>query len=57
MLGNPFKYGGTPVLAYPPIFAADTADVLQRVAGYTPEQVAALAQAGAIGLATREVTA
>ena len=56
MLGNPFKYGGTPVLAYPPAFATDTADVLQRVAGYTPEQVAALAQAGAIGLATQEIT-
>ncbi|GAO21584.1 CoA transferase [Alicycliphilus denitrificans] len=57
MLGNPFKYGATPVLDYPPAYAADTADVLQRVAGYTPEQVAALAQAGAIGLAAQEALA
>lgn len=57
MLGNPFKYGGTPVLGYPPAFAADTADVLQRLAGYTPEQVAALAKAGAIALPVQETTA
>lgn len=50
MLGNPFKYVGSPLLDYPPSLAADTADVLQRVAGYTPAQIAALAQAGAIGL-------
>lgn len=57
MLGNPFKYGGASVLNYPPAFAADTAEVLERVAGYTPEQVAALAQAGAIGLAAQEARA
>ncbi len=57
MLGNPFKYGGTPVLGYPPAFAADTADVLQRLAGYTPEQVTALAKAGAIALPVQEATA
>lgn len=57
MLGNPFKYGGKPVLNYPPAFAADTAEVLQRVAGYTSAQVDALAQAGAIGLAAQEVRA
>ena len=51
MLGNPFKYGGTPVLDYPPALAADTAEVLQRVAGYTPARIAELAEAGAIGLA------
>jgi len=52
MLGNPFKYEGTPVLDYPPGFAADTAEVLQRVAGYTQDQIAVLARAGAVGLAT-----
>lgn len=51
MLGNPFKYGGTPVLDYPPALAADTAEVLQRVAAYTPARIAELAQAGAIGVA------
>ncbi len=48
MIGNPFKYCGTPVLDYPPALAADTAEVLQRVAGYTPARIAELAQAGAI---------
>ena len=57
MLGNPFKYGGTPVLDYPPAFAADTADVLQRLAGYTPEQVAALAKEGAIALPAQKAHA
>jgi hypothetical protein len=57
MLGNPFKYGGTPVLDYPPAFAADTADVLQRVAGYSPERIAALAGQGAIALPAQEATA
>lgn len=57
MLGNPFKYGGTPVLHYPPAFAADTADVLQRVAGYSPERIAALAGQGAIALPAQEATA
>lgn len=57
MLGNPFKYGGAPVLDYPPALAADTAEVLQRVASYTPEQVTELAQAGAIGLTPPEIRA
>ena len=58
MLGNPFKYEGTPFLAYPPGFGADTVDVLRRVAGYTPEQIEALAQAGAISTANdQKVTA
>lgn len=57
MIGNPFKYAGTPVLAYPPALAADTAEVLQRVAGYTQEQVAALAQAQAIAVAAQEAGA
>lgn len=57
MLGNPFKYNGAPVLDYPPALAADTAEVLQRVAGYAPGQVAELAQTGAIGLAAQEARA
>ena len=57
MIGNPFKYAGTPVLSYPPALAADTAEVLQRVAGYTQEQVAALAQAQAIAVAAQEAGA
>ncbi|MGE0350070.1 CaiB/BaiF CoA transferase family protein [Hydrogenophaga sp.] len=57
MLGNPFKYNGAPVLDYPPALAADTAEVLQRVAGYAPGQVAELAQTGAIGLTAQEARA
>lgn len=57
MLGNPFKYNGAPVLDYPPALAADTAEVLQRVAGYAPGHVAELAQTGAIGLAAQEARA
>jgi len=33
------------------------AEVLQRVAGYTPARIAELAQAGAIGLAEQEASA
>lgn len=51
MLGNPFKYAQAPELGYPPVLGADTADVLQQVAGYSPAQVEELARAGAIGLA------
>jgi hypothetical protein len=50
MLGNPFKYEGMPVLGYPPGLAADTAEVLRRVAGYAPQRIVELARAGAIGL-------
>ena len=50
MVGNPFKYSNTPFLNYPPSFAADTADVLERIAGYRPDQITALAAAGAIGV-------
>ena len=57
MLGNPFKYSGAPVLGYPPALAADTAEVLQRVAGYAPGQVAELARTGAIGLTAQEARA
>jgi len=57
MLGNPFKYSDAPVLDYPPALAADTFEVLQRVTGYTSEQIVELAQAGAIGLTAREAHA
>jgi hypothetical protein len=39
-----------PVLGYPPGLAADTAEVLRRVAGYAPQRIVELARAGAIGL-------
>jgi crotonobetainyl-CoA:carnitine CoA-transferase CaiB-like acyl-CoA transferase len=52
MLGNPFKYAGTPVLAYPPALGADTAEVFERIAGYSPEQIAQLAKSRAIAVAT-----
>lgn len=48
LLGNPFKFAGMPDLAYPPEFAQDTAQVLQRIAGYPPEKVDELARSGAI---------
>lgn len=51
MLGNPFKYADTPVLAYPPALGADTAEVFERIAGYSPEQVAQLAKSRAIAVA------
>lgn len=48
LLGNPFKFTGMPELSYPPAFAQDTACVLQRIAGYSEERIAALARSGAI---------
>ena len=42
MLGNPFKYANTPFLSYPPALGADTAEVFERIAGYSPEQIAQL---------------
>ncbi|QIL81122.1 CoA transferase [Diaphorobacter sp. HDW4A] len=51
LLGNPFKFAGMPDLPYPPAFAHDTADVLQRVAGYSREKVEELARSGAIRIA------
>ncbi|MGH8758201.1 MAG: CaiB/BaiF CoA transferase family protein [Burkholderiales bacterium] len=51
MLGNPFKYADTPILAYPPSLGADTAEVLKRVGGYSSMQIAQLAKSGAIAVA------
>ena len=48
MLGNPFKFSGMPDLPFPPPFAQDTVDVLQRVAGYSSDRIEALQRAGAI---------
>ena len=48
MLGNPFKFSGMPDLPFPPPFAQDTVDVLQRVAGYSSDRIEALHRAGAI---------
>lgn len=48
MLGNPFKFSGMPNLPFPPPFAQDTVDVLQRVAGYSSDRIEALQRAGAI---------
>ena len=48
MLGNPFKFSGMPDLPFPPSFAQDTVDVLQRVAGYSSDRIEALQRAGAI---------
>ena len=54
MLGNPFKYVGTPVLAYPPALGADTAGVFSRIAGYSQAHVAQLVSGGAIGVAAQK---
>ena len=48
MPGNPFKFSGMPDLPFPPSFAQDTVDVLQRVAGYSSDRIEALQRAGAI---------
>jgi CoA:oxalate CoA-transferase len=48
MLGNPFKFADMPTLDYPPAFAVHTADVLGRIAGYSPEKIQQLVQSGAI---------
>ena len=48
MLGNPFKFAGQPVLAYPPSLGQDTAALLRGMAGYDDDSLAALQAAGVI---------
>lgn len=51
-LGNPFKYENSSPLAYPPQRGQDTADVLEKVCGYSRDRIDELSGDGAIGVHT-----
>jgi crotonobetainyl-CoA:carnitine CoA-transferase CaiB-like acyl-CoA transferase len=47
-LGNPFKYGASRPLSYPPRHGADTRDILERICGYGAAAIEGLIAQGVV---------